>query len=331
MNSVYAITGKSNVNIDRCCFCVIRIIYLFSFNTATRAKLLKIDSQGYATVIPAGELDDDEVDCLRFSDSDIEECPVDPSNFVCRDDEGDGWRSHRENGYAPLTPKRTKEAAKSASILEEVDEDRAEEEINPPSPESTTPQDYEVPMNILQQSPNRNSSVVSPRLTRQRAVSSTSEDEPKRLSCVSRDGSNTIQREEEEEGKKELETKVKDTTITEEVLDSGIENSVDSQNTLQTSTSVEVSAANQDKSQSKPGPVVAGREDASSSNIRPRSMTVFPVVGQYHIEEGKCNNNPLTRPRSETVTHHERQSSMPLLVTPKALHISLDQKRQVIV
>ena len=107
------------------------------------------------------------------------------SEIVAKRDAGDSWRHHWENGYAPLNSQNSNGSSKSAG--KEDDERHVENEL--PSPKSTTPQDYEVPMNILQQSADRNTSMVSPRLTRQRAVSSTSTSEivAKRLSCISKE------------------------------------------------------------------------------------------------------------------------------------------------
>ena len=300
------------------------------FSAATRAKLLKIDSQGYATVIPSGDLEDDEVDCLQFSDSD--QCPVDPSQMVCREEVDESWRSHRENGYAPLTPqRRSGSVKKSDEVLEDVDEDVTEQE-DLMSPRSTTPQDYEVPMNILQQSPNRNSTVVSPRLTRQRAVASASDTETKRLSCAS-DSDDRVEGEElkgdEEERDEELEAKVDVLVVSEEVfVDSGLETSVDSQNASQTSNAKEASETNRENRNG----LSVDKDNTVAGNTRPRSMTVLPVVAQCHVGEVECfSGSPPQVRGSGSVSLHERQTSMPSLVQPKSLHISLDQNRQVIV
>lgn len=292
------------------------------FHVAMRAKLLKIDSQGYATVIPAGDLDTDEVDCLRFSGD--EDCPVDASEMVCRSD--DAWRHHRENGYAPLNSQNGRELSKSVGHEDDVG-DGTDGESELPSPRSTTPQDYEVPMNILQQSPDRCSNSVSPRLTRQRAVSSTStsETEAKRLSCVNMSGNDVH----EEERKEESEAvTVLEASAGEEVFDSGLEMSADSQKTLRT-----LNYNSRDCPEQNPERVVGGEIGASLRTTRTKSMTVFPAT--EHSQAGNCEGNSCsrsqTRIRSETFSFNERQNSMPALLQPKLLHISLDQNRQVIV
>lgn len=294
-----------------------------------RAKLLKIDSQGYATVIPAGELDSDEVDCLKFSERD--QCPLDPSQMVCMDD--DNWRHHRQNGYAPLTPQSRKGSSKSASNQDDAS-DEIEGENDLPSPRSTTPQDYEVPMNILQQSSNQSSPMVSPKLTRQRAVSSTSnsEAETKRLSCVSSKSAGDDVHKEERSEKSNAESEA---VPGEEVfdVDSGLEASVDSQQNI-------LQSSNNSKDSSEPDSEPLARNESSTSlnTARPKSMVVFPavpaaaVVSHNLAGEVESYGVPQVRVRSETVSFPERQSSMPVLsLQPKTLHISLDQNRQVIV
>lgn len=309
-----------------------------------RAKLLKIDSQGYATVIPADEaLDSDEVDCLQFSDS--EQCPINPSQMSCRDDDkNDNWREQRENGYAPLTPQRRRESSKSASRTEECRED-----LPPPSPPlSTTPQDYEVPMNILQQSPSRSSTVVSPaRLTRQRAVSSTSEAETKRLSCVSKSSCGDMMQ--EGEGKIENE----EAKGHNEVFDSGIETSVDSQDATQTVASSKDSSNSISDTTGKPedhselitendsankqdedhNGVTASEDRALNGSTRPRAMTVHAVLGENHTDGEMCVRYDGTQliQRDGGNSLYRKQNSMPSLLQPKALHISLDQNRHAIV
>lgn len=284
-----------------------------------RARLLKIDSQGYATVIPAGDLDTDEVDLLRFSGD--EECQVDSSEMVYRDD--DAWRHHRENGYAPLNSQNGRESSKSVDNEDVGDGADGENEL--PSPTSTTPQDYEVPMNILQQSPDRTSNTVSPRLTRQRAVSSTStsETEAKRLSCVSMSG-NDINKEE----RKEKSDAILEASAGEKMFDSGLEMSVDSQNTLQT-----LNSNSRDCPEQNPERLVGDEGATRLRTTRTRSMTVFPAteLSQAGDREGNSCSHSQTRIRRETFSFSERQSSMPALLQPKLLHISLDQNRQVIV
>ena len=326
---------------------------------------MKIDSQGYATVIPADEvLDSDEVDCLQFSDND--QCPADPSQLTCRDNE-DNWREQRENGYAPLTPQRRGQSSKSASRTVGDDEkDECKDEPPPPSPPlSTTPQDYEVPMNILQQSPSRNSTVVSPaRLARQRAVSSTSEAEEKRLSCVSKGScscGDMIQEGEERKLENGREAQVaEEVEGHDEVFDSGVETSVDSQDGVQmaaasskgSSSSVshepikleghsaelisnsDIDNAHKQEHQNE----LTSAEDRANGTVRPRSMTVHAVAGNGgDAGEEMCVRYDGTRlVRREGGTQrgnslHQRQTSVPSLLQPNALHISLDQNRHAIV
>lgn len=257
---------------------------------------MKIDSQGYATVIPAGELDSDEIDCLQSS-SDSEQ----PSQMEGRgdDNDDDSWRQQRENGYAPLTPQRRKESDKSAGNQE----DDADCQIEPPlPPPSTTPQDYEVPLNILQHSPSRNSSVASPRLIRQRSTNSTSESEIKRLSCTSHRDDEAIV---EGSGHREA-------------FDSGIETSVDSHEAVQMSSS-------QDSSESQQ--VNCTKLETSDSAVtRSRSRT---VSGQDHT--GVEDSNTSSQSQNDPPPLYKRQASVPSSFQPKALHISLDQNKQVIV
>ena len=333
---------------------------------------MKIDSQGYATVIPTDDhLDSDEIDCLQLSDD--EECPVDPSQMVCRDREGgDSWKHHRENGYAPLTPKRMGESSSKSSASNYVgnDEDTPMEQP-PPSPPaaSTTPQDYEVPMNILQQSPSRSSTVISPRLTRQRAVSSSSEMETKRLSCVSnvdgddgcsaqgegersgsaqgeRDRSGSAQGERERtQGEKERSGSTQGERESseecearggnaDEVFDSGIENSVDSQDTA--SRTVNSRAGSESRRENRQQEQDAAKSDSatSSNSSRPFSAVVSSGNSQQEngVRESQANDRMEVRVRSETVSFaRERQASLSSQLQPRALHISLDQNRQVIV
>ena len=327
-----------------------------SFHAATRAKLLKIDSQGYATVIPADEvLDSDEVDCLQFSDS--EQCPIDPSQISCRDD--DNWREQRENGYAPLTPQRRRESSKSASrTVRDDEEEECTDEPPPLSPPlSTTPQDYEVPMNILQQSPSRNSTVVSPaRLTRQRAVSSTSEAETKRLSCVSKSSCGDVMQEREEKLENGEATMAEEMKGHDEVFDSGIETSVDSQDAVQTAVKSNNSSNSVSRDPNKQEghsaePITNNDTDsankqeyqnelasADGSAVRPRSMTVHAMVGRHHTdgtgggeEICVCYDGTRLVQRDGGNSLRRKQTSMPSLLQSKALHISLDQNRHAIV
>ena len=327
---------------------------MYSFiHTATRAKLLKIDSQGYATVIPADEvLDSDEIDCLQFSDS--EQCPIDPSQISCRDD--DNWREQRENGYAPLTPQRRRESSKSASRTVRDDEnEESKDELPPPSPPlSTTPQDYEVPMNILQQSPSRNSTVVSPaRLTRQRAVSSTSEAETKRLSCVSKSSCGDMMQEREEKLENREAIVAEEVKGHDEVFDSGIETSGNSQDAVQTaakSNDGSNSLSHEPNKQEDHSTELITNNDIDGANklehlneltsadgsTRPRSMTVHAVVGEHHTGAGGgevCVRYDGTRlvQRDGGNSLYRKQTSMPSLLQSKALHISLDQNRHAIV
>ena len=311
-------------------------------------------------------LDSDEVDCLQFSDND--QCPVDPSQLTCQD--SDNWREQRENGYAPLTPQRRRESSKSASrTVKDNENDECKDEPPPPSPPlSTTPQDYEVPMNILQQSPSRNSAVVSPaRLTRQRAVSSTSEAETKRLSCVSKGSCGDVMQEADEwklENGREAKV-AKEVEGHDEVFDSGVETSVDSQDGVQTAAasskgssssvthepinqeghSVELisksdidSAHKQDHQNEQ-----TATEERANGTVRPRSMTVHVVAGECHTVNGGdggeevCVRYDGTRlvqrdggaQRGNLL--HQRQTSVPALLQPNVLHISLDQNRHAIV
>ena len=305
-------------------------------------------------------LDSDEVDCLQFSDND--QCPADPSQLTYRDND-DNWREQRENGYAPLTPQRRGQSSKSASRTVENDEkDECKDEPPPPSPPlSTTPQDYEVPMNILQQSPSRNSTVVSPaRLTRQRAVSSTSEAEAKRLSCVS--CGDVIQEGEERKLENGREAKVaEEVEGHDEVFDSGVETSVDSQDGVQmaaassksssssvshepikleghgaeliSNSNIDINSAHNHKQEHQNE--LTSTEDRANGTVRPRSMTVHAVGGNggdageeiclrydgTRLEGGAQRGNSL----------HQRQTSVPSLLQPNALHISLDQNRHAIV
>ena len=303
--------------------------YYFFLHAATRAKLLKIDSQGYATVIPAGDvLDSDEVDCLQFSDG--EECPINPSQLSCRDD--DNWREQRENGYAPLTPQRRRESSKSAAATfskQGGDEDECRDEPPPSPPLSTTPQDYEVPMNILQLSPirSRDSTVVSPKLTRQRAVSSTSDAETKRLSLASKSGGDVVQEEEKlENGEAIVEVKSHD-----EVFDSGIETSVDSQDVRTATGSKDSSGSKCDELKQENHDELTTDHSSSNGSIRPRSMTVHAMVMSEHQNGGdgqNCNGSQFQKDGSSL---YRKQTSMPSLLPPKALHISLDQNRHAIV
>ena len=332
---------------------------------------MKIDSQGYATVIPADEvLDSDEVDCLQFSDS--EQCPIDPSQITCGDN-SDNWREQRQNGYAPLTPQRR---SKSASrTVEDDKKDECKDEPPPPSPPlSTTPQDYEVPMNILQQSPCRNSAVVSPaRLTRQRAVSSTSEAEAKRLSCVSKSSCSDVMQEGEGKLENGREAQVaEEAKGHDEVFDSGIETSVDSQDTVQRPASSKNDSSN--SVSNEPGKQedhnasaelisngdidtsahkqehrneVTSTEDRANGSVRPRSVTVHVLAGEHQRvddgiaaasgdgghEEEMCVRYDGTRliQRDKGHSLYQKQTSVPSLLQSKALHISLDQNRHAIV
>ncbi len=318
-----------------------------------RAKLLKIDSQGYATVIPAGEvLDSDEVDCLQFSDS--EQCPIDPSQMSCRDDDNnDNWREQRENGYAPLTPQRRRESSKSASrTVKDGEDEECKDKLPPPSPPlSTTPQDYEVPMNILQQSPSRSSTVVSPaRLTKQRAVSSTSEAETKRLSCVSKSSGGDVMQEGPEGKLENGEADLEEVKGHDEVFDSGIETSADSQDTAQTVASSNNSSKSDEQNEQEGHSElvtnndsankheedhsgITGSDNRANGSTRPRAMTVHAVLGESHTDGEVCVRYDGTQlvQRNGGNSLYRKQTSMPSLLQPKALHISLDQNRHAIV
>ena len=307
-------------------------------------------------------LDSDEVDCLQFSDND--QCPIDPSQLTCRDNE-DNWREQRENGYAPLTPQRRIQSSKSASRTVEDDEkDECKDEPPPPSPPlSTTPQDYEVPMNILlQQSPSRNSTVVSPaRLARQRAVSSTSEAEAKRLSCVS--CGDVIQEGEERKLENGREAQVaEEVEGYDEVFDSGVETSVDSQDGVQmaaasskgssssvshepikleghsveliSNSDININSAHNHKQEHQNE--LTATEDRANGTVRPLSMTVHAVAGNGGGDEMCVRYDGTRLAQREGGTQrgnslHQRQTSVPSLLQPNALHISLDQNRHAIV
>ena len=362
---------------------------------------MKIDSQGYATVIPTGEvLDDDEIDCLKFSDS--EQCPVDPSQLVCRNDDGEfSWREQRKNGYAPLTPQRRRESTRQPSSMqnEEVDVEESGDESPLPSPPlSTTPQDYEVPMNILQQSPCRSSTVGSPRLTRQRAVSSTSEAETRDPSHAAGSVSGVEQEEEtrgpshaagsvsgveqeeetrdsshaagsvsgveqeeetrdsshaagsvsgveqEEETIKTEEDKEETKPQDEVFVDSGVETSADSQQgSVDVANSKNGSALDEPKKQdghNETPPTSEQRHCEPTScdirangSTRSRSMTVHSLlsVAGNHSGGEVCVRYDGTRLQRDRRSLHRRQTSMPSLEQPNALHISLDRNRHAIV
>lgn len=106
---------------------------------ATRNKFLKIDSEGYASVLYPDEVDDSwEFDCLNQDK--YHENSANNSSSITVENVEEAWKHQCEKGYAPLTLQReppplfsrTKSAPNSAPL--------------PPKPE---PQDYEVPFYLL--------------------------------------------------------------------------------------------------------------------------------------------------------------------------------------
>ena len=223
-------------------------------HTAKRVQLLKIDSQGYASVMP---LQDDEIDCLTFSEK-REQCTLQLELPVCS--ENDMWKYQQDPGYAPLVPRRESGGSTQSQGNNIVP--------------SAIPQDYEVPLNCLpsiEQTSRRNSHV----LTRQRALTpetSTEDDQSKRLSHQRASDVGTHYLESDH-----------DLEDTEEVFDdSGIETSVDSQDQVlkekkrwnQHSGGSEVKTSARASSLGNTGTVV----EMDESYHRPRAITLHNVT-----------------------------------------------------
>lgn len=109
---------------------------------ATRNKLFKVDSHGYASVLYPHEEDDDswEFDCLNQDKYRHRDSQTSNSSNVTVQNVEEAWRHQLEKGYAPLTMQqespppfsRTRSAPNAAQVH--------------PIP---GPQDYEVPMHLM--------------------------------------------------------------------------------------------------------------------------------------------------------------------------------------
>ena len=126
-----------------------------------RSKLLKVDSQGYASILPQ-EIDNSwEFDCLNQEDKDQKDDPSNDHSSLTVHDVEDAWKLQLERGYAPLTLQR--KPSPSQNLYRHVN--LGQKFVRTKS----QPQDYEVPVQALQAIPPP--LIVKSELKRQRAIS----------------------------------------------------------------------------------------------------------------------------------------------------------------
>ena len=157
---------------------------------ATHAKLLKIDSEGYASVLYPHETDNTwEFDCLNQDSTSAD----DNSSDMTVHNAEEAWKHQQERGYAPLTLQReplphfyrTSSAPSKSSLA-----------TSSAKPE---PQDYEVPLKVLPPLPPPPSLAVAGRrrtsLMRQQAILNSPDDSSTFLSRLSEESSQEKEKE----------------------------------------------------------------------------------------------------------------------------------------
>lgn len=114
---------------------------------AARNKFLKIDSEGYASVLYPHEEDDSwEFDCLN-QDKDINENQSNGNSGVTVQNVEEAWKHQLEKGYAPLTVR--KQLPSPPVFSRTSSAPPCAPPTSSPLPSAPEPRDYEVPLHII--------------------------------------------------------------------------------------------------------------------------------------------------------------------------------------